>query len=150
MLQSHRSIFDPGIAHKNCLTNFRHRSRVVIPLPLYRLLNPTQVRIPQKKMFDKPTKAVYHTSMKQSTTPKNDGDFFYTGNTPAGESIVGIVQIITDPKGQRWAVVYIPPYWRGDMERSRPTCHFDKLENWTGEWSGPEFGLCCTTENINP
>jgi len=101
-------------------------------------------------MFDKPTKAVYHTSMKQSTTPKNDGDFFYTGNTPAGESIVGIVQIITDPKGQRWAVVYIPPYWRGDMERNIPTCHFDKLENWTGEWSGPEFGLCCTAENISP
>jgi len=83
MLQSHRSIFDPGIAHKNCLTNFVHRSGMVIPLPLYRVqllgmviprtasIVPLPLyrfqhkpQIPQKKMFDKPIKAVYHTSMK--------------------------------------------------------------------------------------
>ena len=71
MGRSHGSIFDPEIAHKNCLTNFRQRSRVVIPLPLYRTSHTqsntsykSHPRIPQKKMFDKPTKAVYHTSMK--------------------------------------------------------------------------------------
>ena len=88
MLQSHKSIFDPGILHKNCLTNFVHYSGMVIllplyrvqllgmviprtasivPLPLYRFQHKPQ--IPQKKMFDKPTKAVYHTSMKPLTPP---------------------------------------------------------------------------------
>ena len=85
MLQSHRSIFDPGIPHKNCLTNFVHRSGMVIPLPLYRVqllgmviprtasIVPLPLyrfqhkpQIPQKKMFDKPMKAVYHTSMKKN------------------------------------------------------------------------------------
>jgi hypothetical protein len=79
----------------------------------------------------------------KNNCPENDGDFFYSGKTPSGESIVGIVQIVTDPEGQRWTVVYIPPYWRGDMKRHLPVCHFDKIEKWTGQWSGPEFGLCC-------
>ena len=76
MLQSHRSIFDPGIAHKNCLTNFVHCSGMVVlgwgwssSFWGWSYSIQSHPRIPQKKMFDKPTKAVYHTSMKPLTPP---------------------------------------------------------------------------------
>ena len=76
MLQSHRSIFDPGILHKNCLTNFVHRSGMAIlgwgwssSFWGWSYSIQSHPRIPQKKMFDKPTKAVYHTSMKPLTPP---------------------------------------------------------------------------------
>lgn len=78
-----------------------------------------------------------------SEPPKRDGDFYYYGETPAGENVIAIVQITTDPKGQRWAVFFMPPYWRGDGERKQPIVHFGELENWKGQWAGPEEGLCC-------
>jgi len=81
----------------------------------------------------------------QKEPPKNDGDYFYSGPTPDGKEIVVIVQIVTDPKGQRFACCLIPPFWRGDTTRINSTVHFGEIEKWKGEWSGPELGLCCAT-----
>lgn len=83
-----------------------------------------------------------------TTPPTKDGDFFYSGRTPDGEEVVTIAQIYTDLKtSQRSVVLLLPPYWRGDMSRTLPTLHHGELEKWTGEWSGPEFGLCCATNS---
>lgn len=79
--------------------------------------------------------------------PKNDGDFFYFGNTPDGEEIVAIVQVVTNiENGDRLACLFIPSYWHGDVNRTRPTIHSAKLNEWGGQWSGPEYGLCCATQ----
>lgn len=77
--------------------------------------------------------------------PKEDGDFFYNGKTPEGDEIVAIVQITTDPKGERWCSVFLPPFWRGDRERITAKVIFGELEKWRGQFSGPEHGLCCAT-----
>lgn len=76
--------------------------------------------------------------------PKEDGDFFYTGQVPDGGEIVAIVQIYTHPdSGTRMACLLIPPGWRGDKARRQPTIHAAPLDKWHGQWSGPEHGLCC-------
>ena len=75
--------------------------------------------------------------------PKEDGDFFYSGPLPRGENILAIVQVFTYPVSKdRMACVFIPPGWRGDMSRREPVVHFGKLDEWKGEWAGPEYGLC--------
>ena len=76
--------------------------------------------------------------------PENDGDFFYSGDTPNGEEIVAIVQVLTNlENGERWACLFIPPYWRKDETRKQGTMHWAKVEDWKGVWSGAERGLCC-------
>ncbi len=76
----------------------------------------------------------------QKTAPKLDGDFFYNGPTPSGEEIVGIVGIVTR-RGARVAYIFIPPGWRGDQEE-QGTLHSAAVEEWKGEWAGPQGGLC--------
>jgi len=77
--------------------------------------------------------------------PKEDGDFFYTGLTPDGTSVLAIVQIFTNPNSNfREACLFIPPGWRGNVTQNA-TLHCAKLEMWKGKWSGPEHGLCCIT-----
>ena len=73
--------------------------------------------------------------------PKRDGDFFYSGKLPSGKDFVGIVQVITNTDEQRYACVYIPMNWRGSGEKAALV--YGRPEDWTGEWSGPEFGLSC-------
>ena len=74
--------------------------------------------------------------------PKNNGDFFYSGNTPGGEDVLAIVQITLNPNDmQRWACLFIPPGWRGNMERKDQAFYVALLEEWKGQWSGPEHGL---------
>jgi len=77
--------------------------------------------------------------------PQNDGDFYYYGPLPGGgDNIVIIVQITTHPgTGQRLGCFFMPPGWRGNKMIVTPTLHAAELHMWTGEWSGPEFGLCC-------
>ena len=85
--------------------------------------------------------------------PENDGDFFYWGPTPDGtiklqldaqkENIFAIVTITTLPQNdERYACLLIPPGWNGDKTRTMSVIHGDKLNKWTGQWAGPEFGLC--------
>lgn len=74
--------------------------------------------------------------------PENDGEYFYYGNTPDGTNVVAIVSIYLNPNdNKRWASLFIPPGWRGNMEIKNPTVHYGKLEKWPGKWSGPEHGL---------
>lgn len=76
--------------------------------------------------------------------PKNDGDFYYSGMTPDNtENIVAIVHVLTGPGGERYACLFIPKWWRGDIARETPAFYSGLLEEWKGMWSGPEFGLCC-------
>lgn len=77
--------------------------------------------------------------------PKENGDFFYYGDLPdGGGPIVAIVQIATNPETEkRTASLLIPSGWRGDQSRRRPTVHFGTLDQWKGQWAGPEYGLCC-------
>jgi hypothetical protein len=78
--------------------------------------------------------------------PTEDGDFFYDGVLPlSDETITCIVQITTDPEGGRVASVFLPPYWRGQKDRTKSSVHWGPLKEWTGMWSGPEFGLCTAT-----
>lgn len=77
--------------------------------------------------------------------PAQDGDFFYSGPVPDGGKLTAVVQIFTTDTGNRMACIFIPPYWRGDRSRKNPTVHLAPLAQWTGEWSGPEFGLCCVS-----
>jgi IS4 transposase len=80
------------------------------------------------------------------TAPAEDGDFFYSGKLPkSDEEIVCIVQIVTIPRGKRVGTVFLPPYWRGQMDRTEPSVYYGKLKEWDGEWAGPEFGLCTAT-----
>jgi hypothetical protein len=76
--------------------------------------------------------------------PKNDGDFYFSGITPSGMDVVAIVQIFSHPtNGRRGAVMFIPPGWRGDNARVMAEVIQGSLEEWRGQWAGPEFGLNC-------
>ena len=82
--------------------------------------------------------------------PEEDGDFFYTGPLPDGNDVVLIVQTFTHPlTHERMALTVIPPGWRGDETITQPKLHFGTLDQWRGKWSGPEFGLCCASNNDN-
>lgn len=75
--------------------------------------------------------------------PRETGDFFYTGPTPDGTRVVAIVQVFDNPNGSREACLFLPPNWRG---LGKPAIlHHGKIEQWVGEWDGPEYGLCCVT-----
>ncbi len=79
--------------------------------------------------------------------PAENGDFFYCGTLPdGGKRVVAIVQIATNPETKmRMASLMIPPGWRGDESRRVPVVHFGALDQWKGQWAGPEYGLCCAT-----
>lgn len=78
--------------------------------------------------------------------PGEDGDFYYYGKLPTGDQFVGIVQITTLPQTkQRWCCVLIPPGWRGDVDIKKPNIVHGSIDEWTGQWAGPEFGLSCAT-----
>jgi len=79
--------------------------------------------------------------------PARDGDFYYAGKTPEGKEVLAIVGVVTI-KGDRQAYLYIPPEWKGDTSE-KGTLHYGTLEEWEGEWSGPEYGLCCVTSLHN-
>lgn len=80
----------------------------------------------------------------QDNPPKENGDFFYNGPLPDGGNVITIVQVFTHPENnKRMACTLIPPGWRGDKDRKRPVLHAADLEDWRGQWSGPEYGLCC-------
>lgn len=81
----------------------------------------------------------------RADAPINDGDYYYTGPTPSGKPVVAIVGIVTID-GKRHAYLYVPPKWRGD-EEERGTLHHGLVAEWTGQWAGPEDGLCCVTAN---
>jgi len=83
----------------------------------------------------------------KNEAPKEDGDFFYTGPLPGQkEDVVLIAQVFTEPKsGNRMAVAFIPPGWRGDKKR-QAIMHCGTLDKWKGQWAGPEFGLCCVSK----
>jgi len=75
--------------------------------------------------------------------PKRDGDFYYSGKLPNGREFVGIIQTGTSPDiGERFACVLIPPGWRGNKEQKAEVV-FGKVEEWTGQFAGPEHGLNC-------
>jgi len=77
--------------------------------------------------------------------PKENGDFFYNGPTPDNsEQVLAIVQITTHPDtAKRIASLMLPPGWRGNKARRMSTVHFGTVDEWKGQWSGPEYGLCC-------
>ncbi len=77
--------------------------------------------------------------------PENDGDFFYTGETPDGEDVVAIVQITTTKQG-RMGWLFIPANWRKDKGRENPVLKAAELSAWKGQWAGPEYGLCCAVQ----
>lgn len=81
----------------------------------------------------------------QDNPPNENGDFFYYGPLPDGsENVLAIVQIVTHPEtDRRTACLLIPPGWRGDAARRQPVIHFGTLDQWKGQWAGPEYGLCC-------
>jgi hypothetical protein len=76
--------------------------------------------------------------------PEQEGEFFYSGKTPDGkETIVAIVHVVMNEELHALtAFLLIPPYWRGDKNRACAKLHFGTLDEWEGQWAGPEFGLC--------
>lgn len=80
----------------------------------------------------------------EKDAPIRNGDFFYSGKLPGGlETVICVAQITKSPDGKRYASTLLPPWWRDQIGRVRPTIYFGELHEWEGEWSGPEFGLCC-------
>jgi len=79
----------------------------------------------------------------RSDPPTQDGDFYYSGPLPgSGEEYVGIVSISMHPLNrERYVAAFFPPGWRGDTNRISPEVVFGKLEEWKGQWAGPELGL---------
>ena len=75
--------------------------------------------------------------------PKDEGDFFYSGKTPEGREILAVVQVFVTADGVKQAGVFLPPNWRG--LGGEAILHFGKIEEWKGQWSGPEHGLCCVS-----
>lgn len=81
-----------------------------------------------------------------AAAPREDGEFFYSGKLPSGMNYMGIVHVFTDlndVEKQRVACVFIPPFWRGNKERTTPTVEHAPISKWEGEWAGPDHGLTC-------
>jgi hypothetical protein len=76
--------------------------------------------------------------------PTREGEFFYNGKTPdRSVDIAAIVHVVMNEELHALtAFLLIPPYWRGDKNRACAKLHFGTLDEWEGQWAGPEFGLC--------
>ena len=79
--------------------------------------------------------------------PKEDGHFYYYGETPSGERVTDIVRIKTKPgTGERWVFLF-QPAWRDGNPDTMPQLHHSPIEKWLGQWAGPEYGLNTVTND---
>jgi hypothetical protein len=77
--------------------------------------------------------------------PVNDGHFFYTGELPDGSGkFVGIAEVFTNKHQERGAAIFFPP-----THDQLPKFVMAKAEEWTGQWSGPDYGLVTVTANTS-